>query len=50
MGGAETKGTQVGRDLPDGHQGYPVVAVVASSSRSSGGGGVRSNREDDGDK
>ena len=43
-------GTQVGRDLPDGHRGYPVVAVVASSSRSGGGGGVRSDREDERDK
>ena len=50
MGGAETKGTQVGSDLPDAHQGYPVVTMGASSIRSGGDGGFRSNREDDGEK
>ena len=53
MSGYETKGTQVRSDLPDAHQGYPVVTAVASSSRSvvsdgrDGSGGVRSDREDD---
>ena len=47
MSGAETKGTQVGIDLPDAHQGYPVVTTGASRS---GSGGVRSNREDEGEK
>ena len=50
MGGAETKGTQVGSDLPDEHQGYPVVTTGASSRRSGGDGRVRSNREDEGEK
>ena len=53
MGGTETKGTQFRSDLPDAHQGYPVVTAGASSSRSGGSGGsdgVRSYREDDGEK
>ena len=50
MGGAETKGTQVGSDLPDAHQGYPLVTIGTLRSRSGGDGGVRSNIEDDGEK
>ena len=45
MGGAETKGTQVRSDLPDAHQGYPVVTTGAAISESGGSGGVRSDRE-----
>ena len=50
MSGAETKGTQVGIDLPNAHQEYLVVTTGSSRSRSGGSGGVRSNREDDGEK
>ena len=50
MGGTETKGTQFRSDLPDAHQGYPVVTAGASSSRSGGGRRVRRYREDDGEK
>ena len=47
MSGADTKGTQVGIDLPGAHQGYLVVTTGASRSGSGGSGGVRRNREDD---
>ena len=47
MSGAETKGTQVGIDLPNAHQGYPVVTTGASRN---GSGGVRSNIDDEGEK
>ena len=50
MGGEETKGTQVGSDLPDAHQGYPVVTTGASISGSGSSGGVRSYREEDREK
>ena len=50
MSGYETKGTQVRCDLPDAHQGYPVVNVVVLSSGSGDSGGVRSDREDDREK
>ena len=44
MGGAETKGTQFWRDLPDAHQRYPVVTVVPLSSGSGNSKGFRSDR------
>ena len=34
MGGAEIKGAQVGRKLPDARQGYPGVAAVVLTRRS----------------
>ena len=50
MGSAETKRKQVGSDLLDAHQGYPVVTTGASSSGSGSSGGVRRYREEDGEK